>query len=290
VADKNLLTAESSRHKLLNPVRSAPDVRRTPMDSLAESVEGRSFDLGRRGYDRAQVDRFLTEIGASIALLEENLRDTLIYNRELERRRLGNREAEDSVETAYVAAAEAKHKLLTDAQERAALILRDAEIDSARLLAEPRAAAEQARKDAEGLLLQAQARLDAANEEAATITQESESIRAEATRLGEIELAAASSDAERARAEADAEADRLIDAARTEAEGILAESTSRASEVYEAERRRAIERFAQSRDEYEDLARRLRALKEATGDMLTNALRDYKAIRVVLDESSVEVG
>ena len=260
------------------------------MDSLAESVEGRSFDLGRRGYDRAQVDRFLAEIAASIALLEENLRDTLIYNRELERRRVGNREAEDSVETAYVAAAEAKQKLLTDAQERAALILRDAEIDSARLLAEPRAAAEQARKDAEGLLLQAQARLDAAHEEATTITQEAESIRAEATRLGEIELATASSDAERALAEARAESDRLIDAAQSEAEGILAEATSRASEAYEAERRRAIERFAQSRDEYEDLARRLRALKEATGDMLTNALRDYEAIRVVLDESSVEVG
>jgi DivIVA domain-containing protein len=260
------------------------------MDSLAESVAGRSFDQVRRGYNRAQVDAFVTELAASIAVLEENLRDTLIYNRELERRRVGNREAEDSVESAYVAAAEAKQKLLSEAEDRAALILRDAEIESARLLSEPRSAAEQARKDAEGLLMQAQARLDAATEEAAGIRQEAETLRTEAAGLGEIELATARSEADRERAESRAEAERLVSAARSEAESILAEATRRASEEYETERRRAIERFAQSRDEYEDLARRLRALKEATGDMLTNALRDYEAIRVVLDESSVEVG
>jgi DivIVA domain-containing protein len=260
------------------------------MDSLAESVAGRSFDQVRRGYNRAQVDAFVTELAASIAVLEENLRETLIYNRELERRRVGNREAEDSVESAYVAAAEAKQKLLSEAEDRAALILRDAEIESARLLSEPRSAAEQARKDAEGLLMQAQARLDAATEEAAGIRQEAEALRTEAAGLGEIELATARSEADRERAESRAEAERLVSAARSEAESILAEATRRASEEYETERRRAIERFAQSRDEYEDLARRLRALKEATGDMLTNALRDYEAIRVVLDESSVEVG
>jgi DivIVA domain-containing protein len=240
------------------------------MDSLAEWVEGRSFDLGRRGYNRAQVDAFLSEMATSIAVLEDNLKDTLIHNRELERRRLGNREAEDSVESAYVAAAEAKQKLLSEAEERAALILRDAEIESARLLSEPRAAAEQARKDAEGLLMQAQARLDAASEEAASIAQEAEALRTEIAGLGEIELATARSEADRERAESRAEAERLVSAARSEAESILAEATRRASEVYEAERRRAI--------------------KEATGDMLTNALRDYEAIRVVLDESSVEVG
>lgn len=260
------------------------------MDSLAESIDRRSFDVGRRGYNRAQVDGFLAEMAASIAILEENLRDTLIHNRELERRRVGNREAEDSVETAYVAAAEAKQKLLSDAEERAALVLRDAEIESARLLAEPRAAAEQARLDAEGLLLQAQARLDAASSEAASIAAEADMVRAEASRLGEIDIATAAEESERLRAEALAESTRLIDSAHEEADAVLAEATARASEVYEAERRRAIERFAQSRDEYEELARRLRSLKEATGDMLTNALRDHEAIRVVFDESSVEVG
>ena len=260
------------------------------MDSLAESVERRSFDVGRRGDGRAQGDAFVAAMAAASAILGEKRRDTLIYNRESERRRAGSREAEDSVESAYVAAAEAKQKLLSDAEERAALMLRDAEIQSARLLAEPRAAAEQARRDAEGLLLQAQARLDAANEEAASVLAEAEAAKSEATRLGEIELATASEEAERMRTEAVAESTRMVDMARNESDAILVEATQRASEVYEDERRRAIERFAQSRDEYEDLARRLRALKEATGDMLTNALRDYEAIRVVLDESSVEVG
>lgn len=260
------------------------------MDSLAESVEGRSFDVERRGYDRKQVDRFLTEIAASIASLEDNLRDALIQSRELERRRVGTREAEESVGSAYIAAAEAKQKLLSDADERAALVLRDAEIEVAKLLAEPQATAEQARKDAEGLLLQAQARLDTANKEAETIGEETESIRADATKRADAEVSKAREEADQIRGEAAGEAEEALKEAGTEAESILADATDRATEVYETERRRSIERLAKSRDEYEELARRLRALKEATGDMLTNALRDHEAIRVVLDESSIEVG
>lgn len=259
------------------------------MDSLKESVERQSFTVERRGYDRDQVDQFLKQITASISSLEENLRDALIQKRELERRRVGKIEVEDSVESAYVAAAEAKHKLLTDAEERASLMLRDAEIERAKLLEEPKAAADRARKDAEGLLLQAQARLDAAGAEADAIRAEADAIRADATRLVEAEVEAVREDAERARVEAASESDRVLTAARAEAEATLAKATTEASEVYETERRRSIDRLAKSRDEYEDLARRLRSLKEATGDMLTNALRDHEAIRVVLDESSVEV-
>lgn len=260
------------------------------MDSLKESVERRSFDVERRGYDRDQVDRFLKELVVSISTLEENLRDALIQKRELERRRVGKAEVEDSVESAYVAAAEAKHKLLTDAEERAALMLRDAEIESAQLLAAPQATADRARKDAEGLLLQAQARLDSAAEEAEAIRAEAESIRADSARLVEAEVATAREDGDRIRTEATTESERVLASAESNAEATLAEATEQASQVYETERRRSIERLAKSRDEYEELARSLRSLKEATGDMLTNALRDHEAIRVVLDESTVEVG
>ena len=259
------------------------------MDSLKESVERQSFDVGRRGYDRDQVDRFLKEVTVSVSTLEENLRDALIQKRELERRRVGKAEVEDSVESAYVAAAEAKHKLLKDAEERASVILRDAEIETARLLAEPQATAEKARKDAEGLLLQAQARLDAAGEEASAIRAEAESVRANASQFVEAEVATAREEGDEIRATATSESERVLASAQADAEVMLAEATERASEVYETERHRAIERLAKSRDEYEDLSRRLRSLKEATGDMLTNALRDHEEIRVVLDESSVEV-
>lgn len=259
------------------------------MDSLTESVERQSFDLGRRGYDRDQVDRFMRGLVEAIAALEEGLRDALIQKQELERRRVGKNEVEDSVESAYVAAAEAKHKLLNDAEARASLMLRDAEIESAKLLAEPTATADKARKDAEGLLLQAQARLDAAAEESAAIRAEAEVVRSDATRLVEAEVAAAREDADRGRVAAAAESDQVLAAAKSEADAVLAAATDRASEVYETERQRSIERLAKSRDEYEELARSLRSLKEATGDMLTNALRDHEAIRVVLDESSVEV-
>ena len=260
------------------------------MDSLKESVERQSFDVERRGYERDQVDQFLKELASSISTLEENLRDALIQKRELERRRVGKAEVEDSVESAYVAAAEAKQKLLSEAEERASVMLRDAEIETARLLAKPQATAERARKDAEGLLLQAQARLDAASEEAASIRSEAELIRSDSARLVEAEVSTAREEGDRIRTDATTEVERVLATAHAEAEGILADATKQASEVYETERQRSIERLAKSRDEYEDLSRRLRSLKEATGDMLTNALRDHEAIRVVLDESSVEVG
>ncbi|MEA2011320.1 MAG: DivIVA domain-containing protein [Actinomycetota bacterium] len=259
------------------------------MDSLKESIERQSFDIGRRGYEKDQVDQFLTDLAVSISTLEENLRDALIQKRELERRRVGKAEVEDSVESAYVAAAEAKHKLLTDAEERASVMLRDAEIESARLLAEPQKTADRARKDAEGLLLQAQSRLDTAGEEADGIRAEAESIRADASRLVETEVAKAREEGDRIRSDATLESERVLATAQSEAEAVLGEATSQASEVYETERRRSIDRLAKSRDEYEDLARKLRDLKEATGDMLTNALRDHEAIRVVLDDSPIEV-
>jgi len=260
------------------------------MESLAASVERRTFAVSRRGYDRGEVDAFLSEMSNAIAELEASVRDALIHNRELERRRTGTREVEESVESAYVAAAEAKQKLLSEAEDRAALILRDAEIEAGRLLADPRAASEAARKDAEGLLRQAQARLEAATEEAAAIRGEAEGVLRDATRTAELELATAREEAERTREAAAAEKKRILEGAESAAQSTLDDAKARASEVYEEERRRSIERFAASRDEYEELARRLRSLKEATGDMLTKALRDYDAIRLVLDDSTLEVG
>ncbi|MEN8113585.1 MAG: DivIVA domain-containing protein [Actinomycetota bacterium] len=259
------------------------------MDSLAESLQGRSFEVARRGYDRKQVDGFLSDLATQVGALEEELREALIHMRALELRQRGNREAEVSVESAYVAAAEAKHKLLTDAEEKAASMLREAEMEAAQLLAEPRTASEKARKDAEGLLLQAQARLESAEKEATSVLAAAEARRSDVDGEVEVELSSARDDAAAMRDEAARDAERAIEEASGRAEAIIQEATEQASEVYETERRRAIDRLAQSRDEYEEIARRLRALKDATGDMLTNALRDHEAIRVVLDESSVEV-
>jgi DivIVA domain-containing protein len=259
------------------------------MDSLVASLRQRSFSVARRGYDRSQVDEFLDELATSIATLEDSARDALIQNREIERRRLGNREVEESVESTYVAAAEAKQKLLSEAENRAAMILRDAEIEAARLLSNPRAAADRLRRDAEGILRQAQARLEAAAQEANAIEAEAKRVLGETEREADAALAAAAEEAERIRSEATGASREEIAAAHEEAATVLADARNRAAEVYEEERRRSIERFAESRDEYEEVARHLRALKEATGDMLTNALRDYGAIRLVLEDSSVEI-
>jgi cell division septum initiation protein DivIVA len=80
------------------------------------------------------------------------------------------------------------------------------------------------------------------------------------------------------------EARRIIATAQAEADKITSEAEQRASEVYETERNRSVQRLTEVRDEFELLSSRLRALKEATDDMMTNALRDHDAIRRVFDE------
>jgi uncharacterized protein YukE len=80
------------------------------------------------------------------------------------------------------------------------------------------------------------------------------------------------------------EAEQVVAAAHAEAEAIIAEAQRSAAEVYEAERNRSVQRLTEVRDEYEQMSSRLRALKEATADMMTNALRDHHAIRRALDE------
>lgn len=80
------------------------------------------------------------------------------------------------------------------------------------------------------------------------------------------------------------EAKQIIAAAHAEADEIIAAARRSATEVYEAERGRSVQRLAEVRDEYERLSSRLRALKEATGEMMTNALRDHEAIRRLFDD------
>ena len=84
--------------------------------------------------------------------------------------------------------------------------------------------------------------------------------------------------------EATLEARRLLATAQAEADEIVAEARRRATEVYETERNRSVKRLAEVRDEYELLSSRLRALKEAVEGVMTNALRDHRAIRQVLDD------
>lgn len=84
--------------------------------------------------------------------------------------------------------------------------------------------------------------------------------------------------------EATAEARQIIAAANAEADRIIINARERATETYELELRRSVQRLAKTRDEYELLSRRLRALKEATVDLLTTAVRDHKAMRRVFDD------
>lgn len=81
--------------------------------------------------------------------------------------------------------------------------------------------------------------------------------------------------------EAATEAHQIIAAATAEASQIVNDARQRAAETYDLELSRSIERLAETRDKYEVLSSRLRALSEATDEMLTGAVRDHKAIRRV---------
>ncbi len=242
------------------------------MDTLSSAIRAKRFETTRRGYTPGEVDAFLTELGEAVETLERALHDEMVRGNELQRKLGFPKEAEQAVQAAYVAAAEAKHQMIADAEAKAAEILGAAEREAARLLDEPRREAERARQSAENVLLQAQARLDAAAREALRIEQEAEEV-----------LAKAEAEAEVVRRRAEEEAADTIAAARREGDDILARARQDALATMSETQQEAEELLAATRAEHEELARRLLALKTAVADVLGRGREASEALRVVLD-------
>ena len=148
------------------------------MDSLASRVTGAEFPLVKRGYDPDAVDSFIEGISTSIVALEEELSVAKAKAVKLEERLRSTSDADTVVQTAFLAAAEAKAKLLHEAEARGAEIVAAAEAKAAEIAADittedgsPDAARaiEHARARAGEIETQALALLDEARREAETL-------------------------------------------------------------------------------------------------------------------------
>lgn len=103
------------------------------MDSLASRVTGAEFPLVKRGYDPNAVDTFIETISKGVVALEEELSVAKAKAAKLEERLRATSDADTVVQTAFLAAAEAKAKLLHEAEARGGEIIAAAEAKAAEI-------------------------------------------------------------------------------------------------------------------------------------------------------------
>jgi DivIVA domain-containing protein len=162
---------------------------------LGPAVDGREFSVVRRGYDRAEVKAYLTEVETNLRRLEQWAQRT----------------------AAKLASAEEKSQAIADINDAAVAVFEA----KARIL-------EQARLDAINIEAEAKdrARVEAEIVAAGVISE----AREEARRIAETALAATTpADAESILAEARDEADRLVQDARAEADLLIEDARAQAA-------------------------------------------------------------
>ncbi len=138
------------------------------MDQLSTKLTSQTFTtLKKGGYDADEVHDYLDRLSLLVARVEEQLAIARTRVVELEKRIKGDQDAETVVQTAFLAAAEAKSKMLQEAETRAAEIISAAESTAgAGSGAADEAAAAAARREAEAILLTAKQKLVESEEEA----------------------------------------------------------------------------------------------------------------------------
>ena len=216
---------------------------------LSDKLIEADFEQVRRGYDPIAVNALLTKLSEQARKLEAEVATTNARNNALERRLEGTESNKSQVSAAFVAAADAKQVLLADAERQAKRIVDKAQ-DQADKLGGPHVDIEQSRREVGDMLLQAQRKVHAAEEEAARI------------------LAAAK-----------AEADDLTARTRSQALSAVTESKTEAEQL-----------LAEAENEYRRVSLMLRGLKSAVRDMIDNGEAAHEEIRVVLNETESVTG
>lgn len=149
------------------------------MDALSTQIGSRKFPSARKGYDPAAVDSWLQKVGDLVAKLEDELRVARSRIEALERQTRDVKEADAVVQTAFLAAAESKAKLMAEAEAKASELIAQAEARAALMtershtgaVADAEALLVEARRKLEESERQAEARRAAAEEEAARIIE-----------------------------------------------------------------------------------------------------------------------
>lgn len=247
------------------------------METLAAKIAGTEFTVVRKGYLPDEVDSFLTELAAQLTEIEDALRQQTLRATNLEKKLSGLKDAEARVELAYMAAAEAKQKLLSEADTKAEEIIRKAEARAEDLTAAPQAEADEIRKQAEDILLQAKARLEEVERETREVDREAQA-----------KLATATEESKRIVADAQSRAKAMLDATEESAESIVTDARTEAKSAAAESLDEVEAKLARTRTEHTELARDLVKLKAAVADMLENGAAGNDAIRVVLDEEDGE--
>jgi cell division septum initiation protein DivIVA len=96
------------------------------MDARPPDSRPRRFDVTLRGYDTRQVDDHVAHLEAKVAELNDRLRAAGIRTQALEKKLSAPQDAEEAIGAAYLAAAEAKQRLLEQAQLKADAIIEEA--------------------------------------------------------------------------------------------------------------------------------------------------------------------
>jgi DivIVA domain-containing protein len=144
------------------------------MDTLSTKLEDTTFPLSRRGYDTAAVDRFMDNLKEVVVELEARLMVAMSKSGSLEHQMRAVGDAEHVAEAAFVAAADAKRRLIAQAERKASEIIAEANASAARLVGEPERAVEKARRDADEMLSEAVKRIEASDAQAARIIERAE--------------------------------------------------------------------------------------------------------------------
>ena len=147
------------------------------MDSLSSRVAGAVFPLVKRGYEPRAVDAFMDALARQVASIEADLAVAKAKAAQLETRLRSTADADTVVQTAFLAAAEAKAKLLHEAEQRGEQIVAAAQARAAAIDAEsggdaPTMPLEDARSRADSIEADAIRLLEDARREAEAIVTE----------------------------------------------------------------------------------------------------------------------
>lgn len=136
------------------------------MEPLSSATEAREFEIVRKGgYDQDQVDAFMVRVAQLALELEEQLNAAHSKIHSLERQIGETKGAEQSVGKAFIAAADAKHHLIEDAERRARDIVEKA-LSRADDLQAPRRELDARRRRVDEMLAEAERTRDAVDAEA----------------------------------------------------------------------------------------------------------------------------
>lgn len=173
------------------------------MDALSTQIASRKFERVKHGYDPKAVESWLAKVGDHMAKLEDALRAANSRIDELERLTRDVKDADAVVRTAFLAASDAKAKLIAEAEARARQIVAQAEKRAAEL---DSGAASTSHDQVESMLSEARTRIEESERFAAARRAEAEReaveiIQAARERLTEAGSSGRDEEAEEATAE-----------------------------------------------------------------------------------------